>query len=177
MKAIKNIIDIVLTLVIIICVAVGGLYLFNIKPYVVLSGSMEPSYKVGSIIYYKSVDEAQLKVGDVITFYSRDKNNILYVYNLDVNVKDEDRVLSNINDINVRKVSENKYEFNVTGEEVIISRPVIVGAGPAGLTLGYMLSKYGYKPIIIEKGKRVEERKEDVYRFWNEEVLDESSNV
>ena len=108
---------------------------------------------------------------------SRDKNNILYVYNLDVNVKDEDKVLSRIDDINVRKVTETKYEFNVTGEEIISSRPVIVGAGPAGLTLGYILSKYGYKPIIIEKGKKVEERKEDVNRFWEEDILDESSNV
>ena len=108
---------------------------------------------------------------------SRDKNNIIYVYNLDVNVKNEDIVLSRIDDNNVRKVNETKYEFKVTGEEIISSRPVIVGAGPAGLTLGYILSKYGYKPIIIEKGKRVEERKEDVYRFWEEEILDETSNV
>ena len=38
---------------------------------------------------------------------SRDKNNILYVYNLDVNVKDEDKVLSRIDDINIRKVDIN----------------------------------------------------------------------
>ena len=47
---------------------------------------------------------------------SRDKNNILYVYNLDVYVKDEDIVLSRIEDINVRKVTETKYEFKATGK-------------------------------------------------------------
>ena len=105
---------------------------------------------------------------------SRDKNNILFVYNLDVNLKNEDKVkFSNY----VSKVNETSYEVSITGEELLDYRPVIVGAGPAGLTLGYMLSKYGFKPIIIEKGKRVEERKEDVNRFWEEDILDENSNV
>lgn len=38
------------------------------KPLVVLSGSMEPTYKVGSILYYHKVDESELGVNDVITF-------------------------------------------------------------------------------------------------------------
>ena len=105
---------------------------------------------------------------------SRDKNNILFVYNLDVNLKDENKIkLSNY----ISKVNETSYEVSITGEELLGNRPVIVGAGPAGLTLGYMLAKYGFKPIIIEKGKRVEERKEDVNRFWEEDILDENSNV
>ena len=105
---------------------------------------------------------------------SRDKNNILFVYNLDVTLKDEDKInLGNY----VSKVNETSYEVSITGEELLGNRPVIVGAGPAGLTLGYMLAKYGFKPIIIEKGKRVEERKEDVNRFWEEDILDENSNV
>ena len=108
---------------------------------------------------------------------SRDKNNILYVYNLDVNVKNEDTVLEKVDNKYVSKVSETKYEFEVTGNEKLETRPVIVGAGPAGLTLGYILSKYGFKPIIIEKGKRVEDRKKDVYKFWEEDILDVNSNV
>ncbi len=42
--------------------------IFNYKPLVVLSGSMEPTYKVGSVIYYHPVDENELKEGDAITF-------------------------------------------------------------------------------------------------------------
>lgn len=42
--------------------------LFKYYPLVVLSGSMEPKYKVGSIIYYKEVDCNTLKENDVITF-------------------------------------------------------------------------------------------------------------
>lgn len=44
--------------------------IFKYHPIIVLSGSMEPKYKTGSIIYYKKVPENQLKVGDVITFNS-----------------------------------------------------------------------------------------------------------
>jgi len=38
------------------------------RPLVVLSGSMEPTYKVGGILYYKKIDVKELKVGDPITF-------------------------------------------------------------------------------------------------------------
>lgn len=43
--------------------------LFSIKPYVVTSGSMEPKYPVGSLIYVKDIKIEELKKGDVITFY------------------------------------------------------------------------------------------------------------
>ena len=40
---------------------------FGITPVVVLSGSMEPTYSVGDLLYYKKVDR-ELEVGDVITY-------------------------------------------------------------------------------------------------------------
>lgn len=43
-------------------------YIFGYKPLVVLTGSMEPSFQVGSIIYYKHVNQNELKEGDIITF-------------------------------------------------------------------------------------------------------------
>ncbi len=48
--------------------------LFKYNPLVVLTGSMEPTFKVGSIIYYKKVDLEELKVGDIITFNTKDNN-------------------------------------------------------------------------------------------------------
>lgn len=48
--------------------------LFGIKPYVVTSGSMEPKFKVGSIAYVKKTKEADIKVGDTITFYMKNSN-------------------------------------------------------------------------------------------------------
>ena len=42
--------------------------LFRYYPIVVLSGSMEPAYKVGSVVYYEKVSTDMLKVGDTIVF-------------------------------------------------------------------------------------------------------------
>ena len=46
----------------------GGVRLVGLSPYVVLSGSMEPAYQTGSLIYVKKVDPFTLEAGDVITF-------------------------------------------------------------------------------------------------------------
>ena len=43
--------------------------LVHIEPLIVLSGSMEPEYKVGSVVYVQETDPQKVKVGDVITFY------------------------------------------------------------------------------------------------------------
>ena len=56
-------------------------------------------------------------------------------------------------------------------------RPVIVGAGPAGLFAAYQLTEAGYAPVILERGKPVEERKADVEHFWETGVLAPDSNV
>ncbi|MGN0492701.1 MAG: signal peptidase I [Acutalibacteraceae bacterium] len=45
-----------------------GVRAVGIKPYAVLSGSMEPEYPVGSLLYVKRVDTSELKAGDDITF-------------------------------------------------------------------------------------------------------------
>lgn len=45
-----------------------GLKLFGLTPYTVLSGSMEPAYHVGSVIYVVKVDPEELAVGDPVTF-------------------------------------------------------------------------------------------------------------
>ena len=45
-----------------------GIKLFKFQIYTVLSGSMEPNYHVGSVIYVKTINHKELKKGDVITF-------------------------------------------------------------------------------------------------------------
>jgi len=57
------------------------------------------------------------------------------------------------------------------------SRPVVVGFGPAGMFAALMLARMGLKPIVIEQGKSVDEREEDVQKFWNEGKLNTYSNV
>ncbi len=59
---------VIVVLAVLLAVAVVGGYLFGVKPYVVLSGSMEPVYPTGSLLYVRNVDVEELEVGDSITF-------------------------------------------------------------------------------------------------------------
>ena len=69
---IKKIWDVVTTLlvvaVVLLAIALAGVRLFGLQVYTVLSGSMEPAYHVGALLYDKKVDPAELRPGDVITF-------------------------------------------------------------------------------------------------------------
>lgn len=65
--------SILVVLAILFAIALVGVRLVGLQVYTVLSGSMEPSYHVGSLIYVKKTDTAQLKAGDVITFLLDEK--------------------------------------------------------------------------------------------------------
>ena len=56
-------------------------------------------------------------------------------------------------------------------------RPVVCGAGPAGLFAALTLARAGAEPLLIERGGRVEDRQKDVERFLRTRVLDTESNV
>ena len=63
------------------------------------------------------------------------------------------------------------------GEVPMAERPVIIGAGPAGLVAALELAKYGYRPLVLERGRGLEKRVEDVDRFWRTGTFDSVSNV
>ena len=71
-KAIKTIWNVLSTLIllviVVLAVLLAGVRLVGLRPFVVLSGSMEPTYHVGAMIYVKSVDPGSIQVGDPITF-------------------------------------------------------------------------------------------------------------
>lgn len=69
MKIISKIINIITTLIIITGVLFILLYLYGIVPYVVLSGSMEPTIKTGSLCFInKNIKYTNIKENDIIAF-------------------------------------------------------------------------------------------------------------
>lgn len=56
-------------------------------------------------------------------------------------------------------------------------RPVVVGTGPSGLFAALMLAVAGKQPVIIEKGKKVLDRRRDTATFWKSGLLNLASNV
>lgn len=108
---------------------------------------------------------------------ARKKPDIFYVYSLGVKTAKESQILKKIHNPSVMIYKEKHYHLPDMGEKSLTNPPVIVGAGPAGLFCAYLLTKAGYAPIVIERGKPVEERQKDVEKFWETGVLDPTSNV
>lgn len=108
---------------------------------------------------------------------ARQKNQLFYVYTVDIEVEQETSLLKKNRSRNIMSASQKAYHFPKNGSQPLKKRPVIIGAGPAGLFCAYALAKAGFEPLVLERGKCVEERKEDVTRFWETGVLEPSSNV
>lgn len=107
---------------------------------------------------------------------ARRKNNIHFVYTLDVDIKDEDKILRKYSTKGVSKAPTYNTEYKKIANSKS-KRPIIVGTGPAGLFAGLALSTMGFRPILLERGKCVDERISDVELFWTEGKLNTESNV
>lgn len=65
----------------------------------------------------------------------------------------------------------------VCGTLPMSAPPIVIGAGPAGLLAALQLAEYGYQPLLLERGKPVAERVQDVQRFWQTGEFNPVSNV
>ena len=110
---------------------------------------------------------------------ARKKPDIFFIYTLLLDIRNEEKILKRFKGKEAQVAKENKvfYHFPKPGRRVRKGPTVIVGMGPAGLFCGYFLALHGYKPILLERGKCVEERQQDVERFWEEGRLHPNSNV
>ena len=109
---------------------------------------------------------------------ARKKSDIRLSYSLLVNLNngDEAWVLKNKH-ANVSLAYDIKKEQLITGPKSLNAPIVIVGFGPAGMFAAYTLAKHGYKPVVIERGKDIVSRSEDVEKFFSNGILSEESNV
>lgn len=108
---------------------------------------------------------------------ARNKNNIFYVYEMVLKINNESKYLQKNTNGDISYYKEEKYEYKKTGTKKLKNNIVIVGSGPAGLFAAYVLAENGYNPIIIERGKKIDERIKDVEDFWNNSKLLLNSNV
>lgn len=125
------------------------------------------------------INDAQIKELTVVrqSLDARHKNDLLFVYTIDVSVPSEDKIVKKVNNNNIMLTKPKRYQFPKSGDVQLKHRPVIVGFGPAGMFCGYMLAKAGYQPLILERGEAVEERQKSVSLFWKDGILDPKSNV
>ena len=64
----------------------------------------------------------------------------------------------------------------VHGQKPLSGRVVVVGMGPGGLFAGWLLAREGYRPLIVDRGKAMDERVKDVDRYWCTGRADPESN-
>jgi uncharacterized protein len=86
---------------------------------------------------------------------ARRKPDVSRVYSVIATIGDYCRIFG---DNDVRKVIDTPEEELKSGNKKLHNRPVIIGSGPAGIFAGLVLAQYGYMPLILERGDRVEER-------------------
>lgn len=136
--------------------------------------------KAASILRIAEKDILEIKIVKC-SLDARKKPELFYSYVIDVKVEKEEIIAKKAckgpEARNISLLKEEAYVFPKVSGTKKIKRPVIVGMGPAGLFCGYYLAKAGFAPIILERGKDVDERQKDVDAFWNGGVLNPESNV
>ena len=112
---------------------------------------------------------------------ARDKGDIKFVYTVDFDVEQGQGArkirLKPDPKKNLSIAPDMSYKAPEPGVRELKNRPVIAGFGPCGIFCALILAQQGYRPIVLERGKCVSERAEDVQSFWNGGALNTESNV
>lgn len=171
----KKIIDILLTLVIIVGIVFVFLYAIRIEPYVVLSGSMEPTLHVGSLSFInKNVKYEELKKDDIIAYKA--DSNILVAHRI-YSIEDDGIVTKG--DANESDDGISVNELNYIGKNIFNIPYVGYGVRFIQTPRGKIISATLVVCLIIsafifddeeEKKKKKEKRKSSKKKNKTEEV-------
>jgi uncharacterized FAD-dependent dehydrogenase len=113
---------------------------------------------------------------------ARDKGSLQFVYSTQVSLPDDDarrlltaKSLARSN-VRIEIFQETPFTMPEPGPEKLDHRPVVIGSGPAGLVAGYFLAAHGYLPVVLERGRPVRDRIQDVRAFDAGGPLEPESN-
>ncbi len=110
---------------------------------------------------------------------ARKKSALQFVYGLDLELADEAAVLARCaGDPHVKPTPDMSYKFVAQAPaKRDFLRPVVVGFGPAGIFAALILAQSGFRPLVLERGKKVRERTRDTWDLWRRHNLHPESNV
>jgi uncharacterized FAD-dependent dehydrogenase len=108
----------------------------------------------------------------------RKDRELSFVYIVDVEVRDEARVLAaHRDDRHVMPSPDTAFRPPPRSTDPTAERPVVVGFGPCGLFAALVLAQQGYRPIVLERGRDVRRRTQDTWGLWRKRTLTPESNV
>jgi hypothetical protein len=109
---------------------------------------------------------------------ARQQGDLHFIYAAEVELPgDESSILSRGLGRDVEAFSDDRFDWpDSPGKQSISHRPVIIGAGPAGLFAGYLLALAGYRPLLLERGRDVKDRVADVRTFDSGGAFNPESN-
>ena len=125
-----------------------------------------------------SADKGKIRTVKIVkrSIDARKKDNVCFNVSVDVKTaENEDNVLRRCKSNKIVKTSV--YTYELPKSKQLDRCPVVVGAGPAGLFAALILAQAGQRPILIERGKSVDDRTRDVEMFQSGGILDTESNV
>jgi uncharacterized FAD-dependent dehydrogenase len=109
------------------------------------------------------------------------KAQLLAVFIADIRLCDpalETRLLAQFKDhAHIHPTPDMAYCAVAQAPQNLALRPVVVGFGPCGIFAALILAHMGFKPIVLERGKKVRERTQDTWGLWRKHVLNPESNV
>ena len=128
------------------------------------------------ILKKQVIKKLRIKDKDLLSFkiYKKSidaRKEPIYKCQVLINVKNEKHFLK-IKNVNLYKEIDTKPTKVNTS-----NRPIIVGYGPSGIFATFRLVEAGLRPIVFEKGKRIDERVKDVDLFFKTGLLNENSNI
>lgn len=109
---------------------------------------------------------------------ARKASALTFIYTVDVPIANETAVLATLaHDRKITPTPDTRYHFVAQAPAQLAHRPVVVGFGPCGLFAALILAQMGFRPIVLERGKKVRERTQDTWDLWRKNKLDPESNV
>ena len=113
--------------------------------------------------------------------YDARKQKLLLVYIADVELASPELEQTLLRQFetnpHIRPAPDQSYHLVARVDSAPAVRPVVVGFGPCGIFAALLLAQMGFKPIVLERGKKVRERTKDTWGLWRKGVLNPESNV